>query len=411
MNRRTFVLTLPLVAVALPAVAHEGHDHKLLGTLTEVAADKIVVKATKDGALSTVSRGRQDQDHPRQDDRLGGRPESRRPGGREHRQRQGAALGQGHSGRPGADRALTLAPTARHRMALPSSVLCPIDFSVHAERALRHAVALCGAFHARLTVVTVNDPMLVDSAAAAGHAGTLQGQVEAALRELMARVPAPPGAAPTLDVATGPAADQILKAAERAHAELIVMGSQGLGGTSKLFFGSTAERVMRTSTMPVLAVPEHSPERIVVADGAARFAPGAIVAAVGFDHLDGVVAATGAEWAAATGAPLVLTHVCHEAPAPGWWPFPSGAQPPTSLDAATAKLAAVAAALPDGAAVEIDVRRGQVPPGVAAVTRDRDAGLLVVSRGGGGHRLGAVAYRIMCEAALPTLVVDTDPRQ
>ena len=37
--------------------------------------------------------------------------------------------------------------------------------------------------------------------------------------------------------------------------------------------------------------------------------------------------------------------------------------------------------------------------------RDRNAGLLVVSRGGGQHRLGAIAYRIMCEADLPTLVV------
>jgi len=56
MNRRAFV-TAALV-VALPAarlLAHEGHDHKLLGTLAEVAADKVVVKATKDGALSTVA--------------------------------------------------------------------------------------------------------------------------------------------------------------------------------------------------------------------------------------------------------------------------------------------------------------------------------------------------------------------
>ena len=56
MNRRTFVLALALIAsVSAPALAHEGHDHKLLGTITEVATDKIVVKATKDGALSTVA--------------------------------------------------------------------------------------------------------------------------------------------------------------------------------------------------------------------------------------------------------------------------------------------------------------------------------------------------------------------
>ena len=55
MNRRAFVLALSFLAAALPVAAHEGHDHKLLGTLTDVAADRIVVKAIKDGALSTVA--------------------------------------------------------------------------------------------------------------------------------------------------------------------------------------------------------------------------------------------------------------------------------------------------------------------------------------------------------------------
>ena len=56
MNRRTFVLALTMTASSLtPAFAHEGHDHKLLGTVTELTADRIVVKATKDGALSTVA--------------------------------------------------------------------------------------------------------------------------------------------------------------------------------------------------------------------------------------------------------------------------------------------------------------------------------------------------------------------
>lgn len=56
MNRRIFVVALTLIAAAwTPALAHEGHDHKLLGTVTEVTAERIVVRATKDGALSTVA--------------------------------------------------------------------------------------------------------------------------------------------------------------------------------------------------------------------------------------------------------------------------------------------------------------------------------------------------------------------
>lgn len=56
MNRRSFVVALALAAAPLVSVsAHEGHDHKLLGTITEVSAESIVVKATKDGVLSTVA--------------------------------------------------------------------------------------------------------------------------------------------------------------------------------------------------------------------------------------------------------------------------------------------------------------------------------------------------------------------
>ena len=56
MTRRIFVATLVLLGATLaPLGAHEGHDHKLLGTVTEVAADHLVVKAAKDGALSTVA--------------------------------------------------------------------------------------------------------------------------------------------------------------------------------------------------------------------------------------------------------------------------------------------------------------------------------------------------------------------
>ncbi|MEP7117841.1 MAG: hypothetical protein ABI880_09675 [Acidobacteriota bacterium] len=56
MPRRAFVLALALVAATFsPAFAHEGHDHKLTGTLTEVSAGKIVVKEVKDGAIATVT--------------------------------------------------------------------------------------------------------------------------------------------------------------------------------------------------------------------------------------------------------------------------------------------------------------------------------------------------------------------
>src|SRR5262245_58621839 len=169
-------------------------------------------------------------------------------------------------------------------MPLARSILCPLDFSAHAERALRHAVALAGASGAHLTVLTVNDPLLVAATSAAGHRGTLSSQVQQAVDETLARIPPhTTRVVPAIDVVTGAPADEILKAVGRADADLIVMGTRGLGGASKLVFGSTAERVLRSATVPVLLIPEYSPERMSVELGVTRFSVHEVVAAVGFD--------------------------------------------------------------------------------------------------------------------------------
>jgi hypothetical protein len=56
MNRRTLLTTLALAAVSfVPALAHEGHDHKVLGTVTEITATHLTVKAVKDGAVSVIA--------------------------------------------------------------------------------------------------------------------------------------------------------------------------------------------------------------------------------------------------------------------------------------------------------------------------------------------------------------------
>lgn len=288
----------------------------------------------------------------------------------------------------------------------PASILCPVDFSAHAERALRHAVALAGAFQARLTVLTVNDPLLVSATSAAGYGHTLRDQVEAELSAVLSRAPAhAPRLVPAVDIATGPAPDEILRSADRSGADLIVMGTQGLGGASKMMFGSTTERVVRQAAVPVLAVPEYSPERMRVDGGRSHLTLGAVVAAIGLDQHDDAVAGAAATWAVASGATLTLTHICHEAAAPSWWPFTGSPLPSEPVDTARARVETLAASVDPRARPAVDVRRGGVTSGVAEVARERDAGLLVVSRGAGEHRLGAVAYRIMCAADIPTLVV------
>lgn len=291
-------------------------------------------------------------------------------------------------------------------MTLATSIVCPVDFSPHAERALRHAAALAVLTGARLTIVTVNDPVLVAAAGAAGHAATLRDQIEAAIADTLARVPrAKAAGAVAVDIVTGAPPYEILSAAARASADLVVMGTRGLGGATKLMFGSTAERVVRASPMPVLVVPDYTPERMSVEGENARFTVRDVLAAVAFDPTDAAVVGTAGRWARACSASLTLVHVCADTPAPAWWPFATDLAPDDRLDIAMRQLDALARATEGATPSALEVRRGAVDAGLATVVQERRAGLIVVSRGGGRHRLGATAYRVVSDARVPTLVV------
>lgn len=51
-------------------------------------------------------------------------------------------------------------------------------------------------------------------------------------------------------------ADRILSYAQRERVDLIVVGTHGHTGVTRVLLGSVAERVARTSTCPVLTVPQ-----------------------------------------------------------------------------------------------------------------------------------------------------------
>lgn len=295
-------------------------------------------------------------------------------------------------------------------MPVATSILCPVDFSVHADRALRHATALAGANAAHLTVLTVNDPVLVAAASAAGHGATLRSQVESTIETLLGNLPTlTPAVVPAVDIVTGAPGDEILAAATRAGADLIVMGTRGLGAAGRMVFGSTAERVIRAATVPVLVVPEYSPERMSIEQGMARFTVRDVLGAVGFDPTDADVARAASMWASSTGATLTLAHICREVPAPAWWPFgeaPDGER----LDTAMAQLRRLAGEIDHATPSALEVRQGAVDTALGELARQRQSGLVVVSRGGGQHRLGATASRVIAAAHVPVLVVP-GPRQ
>lgn len=137
-------------------------------------------------------------------------------------------------------------------------VLCPTDLSDASRHALRHAAALAGWYDARLTVLHVTPPVVPPVPYG------LMGEVPMALpltvdpHEALGQHIEQTGAtarAPQVVVAPGIPHKVIREQVEALGADLLVIGTHGHGGFERLLLGSTAEKVVRLATCPVMTVP------------------------------------------------------------------------------------------------------------------------------------------------------------
>jgi len=137
------------------------------------------------------------------------------------------------------------------------SILCPVDFSANSRAALRYAAMLARLSDAHVTILYVHDPLLAAVITTRTNARAMIAATEAELQRFVAGSLRGATPAPTYTVVTqaGTPAREILKAAEQHRCDLIVIGYRGAGRTSRLLFGSTTEGVMRTTTVPVVAIP------------------------------------------------------------------------------------------------------------------------------------------------------------
>jgi nucleotide-binding universal stress UspA family protein len=145
---------------------------------------------------------------------------------------------------------------------LLKTVLVGTDFSVCAARALSFAVSLASTQGARVHIVHV----LVEPVQAFDVAGALpyldvstQKEWEEATRKRLAGAALSAekrGVHATSEFLWGRPSDAIIDAAKKAKASLVVLGTHGRNAFEKLLIGSTAERVVRLSPVPVLTVRE-----------------------------------------------------------------------------------------------------------------------------------------------------------
>lgn len=138
---------------------------------------------------------------------------------------------------------------------LPKLILVPTDFSENAEQALDYACALASKLGStiRLVHAVPTPPTTLQVALSEDVLVKLVREHSEALEKLAEprRAVASFGEA---SVEVGDPRDTIVRTAKELGADLIVMGTHGRRGLSRVVMGSVAEDVIRHAACPVLTV-------------------------------------------------------------------------------------------------------------------------------------------------------------
>ncbi|MHA7873755.1 MAG: universal stress protein, partial [Hyphococcus sp.] len=127
------------------------------------------------------------------------------------------------------------------------SILVATDFSKRSNAAVARGAALAKALGAQLAVAHIVDDDQSERLAAAAET-----EAGALFEALSARLERDHGVAPSIIVTRGEPHAEILNAAEQAGADLIVVGAHRRNLVRNTFVGTTAERSIRASGVPVL---------------------------------------------------------------------------------------------------------------------------------------------------------------
>jgi nucleotide-binding universal stress UspA family protein len=155
-------------------------------------------------------------------------------------------------------------PTQRSAQATYKRILCPYDGSPAAKQGLEEAIRLADDQQAQLRILTVieDNSVLQESALEAGKLFTsefhdmwnVNGKQLISQALAVAQRSAVAADAVAIRSLSSRCAESIVEEARAWNADLIVMGTHGRRGVSRLVLGSDAEFVARSSPVPVLLI-------------------------------------------------------------------------------------------------------------------------------------------------------------
>lgn len=143
-------------------------------------------------------------------------------------------------------------------------ILVPIDFSEHSKNALKYAVPFAKQFGAEILLLYVVEPTIYPADFSFGQVGFPNMEAEMYSRgseelKKLAEKEIQDIVNWRIRVNTGKAFAEIVKVAAEENADLIIIATHGHTGVEHIIFGSTAEKVVRKASCPVLSI--RAPEK------------------------------------------------------------------------------------------------------------------------------------------------------
>lgn len=135
-------------------------------------------------------------------------------------------------------------------------ILVPVDFSAHSLAAIENAIDLARRLEGSVMLLHVIERVIYPAFYPEGYTPVIDFEPQLHQRimnKLDHLVDDYPGVSVDARISAGRPSDEIVEHARSHDADLIVMATRGLSGLEHLLVGSTTERVLRRSEVPVLA--------------------------------------------------------------------------------------------------------------------------------------------------------------
>ena len=198
------------------------------------------------------------------------------------------------------------------------NILCPVDFSEFSLEAFRFAVGIARHFQARLIVqhtVQIPTSVVPEGPEVITPREMLELSRQRAEQDLhrLIRESGAEGAEIYVKVNEGDVKDRIVQTVSAQNIDLVVMGTHGRKGMSRLVLGSVAEHIVHEAVCQVLVVSRPEPGFVTLEDTEPVHLK-TILAATDFSPNSSRALTHALRWASEWGGKVILFHAVPEAP-------------------------------------------------------------------------------------------------